>query len=284
MNLIKISTLATALAIFGGISHAHSNYSQSSIDGEARHLHLRSAKKLEVNLENASRTIALNKCEEEGVEEEVRELLEKSPYEESWAYLPEKCEWHEIGNEEEYTNHQSRITIDMPYLLSLMRENKKLVVYHFHPLLENMQQRDSGNAFETKKDDKLISNLRIAMPSLDDLLSMMGTSLEFDQLHLEGELEHKIVTKNGIVAYGLTDFGKISYDQQRRHQSEYVRSAPPISFYLRLNFAILMSDESLSSIISESQNDIQEAARIVASKLSDPYLRINLVNFKNPNL
>ena len=131
---------------------------------------------LEINLLNNSRYV-VHKNENKGKNDMI-ELLNYAIYEESWAYLPEKELWIELGNNEtlnynfEENIFESGLSNDMYYLNYLLSTNQKLVLYHIHPLPTNcfevkvhLKEKYGENYMENLRKDLSL----IWVPSVDDL-------------------------------------------------------------------------------------------------------------------
>ena len=176
--------------------------------------------KLVVNNKNNYKTV-IYKNEDEGVSE-MRELVESSQTEESWAYLPLMEKWIEVGyNEEaEKKDKQSYITktkLDVQLLDVLMDENDNMILYHFHPpsyhsLEDEIVKREKqGLSMSDKEIEKERTGLLIksAYPSRSDLMNMIGNSTEFYDRNPEGKITFKICSHFGITEYHLTGEGLI---------------------------------------------------------------------------
>ncbi len=175
---------------------------------------------LVVNNKNNYKTV-IYKNEGEGVLE-MRELVESSQTEESWAYLPHMEKWIEVGYNEESEKkiNQSYITkakLDVRLLDVLMDENDNMTLYHFHPhsyhsLKDEILKRKkqglsmSDNEIEKERTGILIKS---AYPSRSDLMSMIGNSTEFYERNPEGKITFKICSHFGITEYHLTGEGLI---------------------------------------------------------------------------
>ncbi len=175
---------------------------------------------LVVNYKNNYKTVIFEN-EDEGVSE-MRGLVESSKTEESWAYLPHKEKWIEVGYNEEAEQkvEESYITktkLDVQLLDALMDENDNMILYHFHPpsyhlLEDDIKRREekefpmSDNEIEKVRTGILIKS---AYPSRSDLLNMIGNSTEFYERNPEGKITFKICSHYGITEYHLTDEGLI---------------------------------------------------------------------------
>ncbi len=176
--------------------------------------------KLVVNNKNNFKTV-IYKNEDDGASE-MRELVESSRIEESWAYLPHLEKWVEVGYNEESEKkiEKSYITkakLDLQLLDMLMDENDNMILYHFHPPsyrlldVEIEERKKEGLSFGENEIEKVRTGILIksAYPSRSDLLSMIGNSTEFYERNPEGKITFKICSHYGITEYYLTDEGLI---------------------------------------------------------------------------
>lgn len=179
--------------------------------------------RLVVNKINSKRYI-VNKGEKEGIKD-IGYLVKTSKYEESWAYLPTKKQWVEVGLDECVRLQESSkpffsylsidtlfdmiglntglesaketstgLMLDTKNLENLMKENNNLVLYHFHP-----------------KDEVCIYPAAHAMPSPQDLISMIGQTNKYLKYQPKGSITFKVCSPSGIVEYCLTEKGKTQF-------------------------------------------------------------------------
>lgn len=173
---------------------------------------------LVVNNRNKFKTV-IYESEEEGISE-MRKLIASSQMEESWAYLPHREKWIEIGYNEEAEKkidkrYITKAKLDVQLLDELMSKGNNMALYHFHPsyclsLEDKIRKREEDGA---PMNDKEIEKERIrlliksAYPSRSDLLNMIGNSMEFFERNAEGNITFKVCSHYGITEYYLTDEG-----------------------------------------------------------------------------
>jgi len=173
---------------------------------------------LVVNNRNKFKTVIFEN-EVEGVSE-MRKLIASSQIEESWAYLPQREKWIEIGHNEETERkidkrYITKAKLDVQLLDELMSKNHNMVLYHFHPshslsLEDKIRKREEGGS---PMNDREIERERIklliksAYPSRSDLLNMIGNTMEFFERNSEGNITFKVCSHYGITEYYLTDEG-----------------------------------------------------------------------------
>ncbi|MFQ5685638.1 MAG: hypothetical protein ACE5GV_03160 [Candidatus Scalindua sp.] len=173
---------------------------------------------LVVNNKNHYKTV-IYENEDEGISE-MRELIESSQIEESWAYLPHREKWIEIGYNEESEkkideNYITKAKLDIQILDDLMNQNNNMILYHFHTsyclsLEDKIKEREKNgppmndNEIEKERIRLLIES---AYPSRSDLLNMIGNSTEFFERNSDGNITFKIGSHYGITEYRLTDEG-----------------------------------------------------------------------------
>jgi hypothetical protein len=173
---------------------------------------------LVVNNRNKFKTVIFE-SEEEGISEMMK-LIANSQIEESWAYLPHKKKWIEIGLNEEAEKriekrYITKAKLDVQLLDELMSENNNMALYHFHPshslsLEDKIRKRaESGSPMNDKEIERARIRLLIksAYPSRSDLLNMIGNSMEFFERNSEGNITFKVCSHYGITEYHLTDEG-----------------------------------------------------------------------------
>jgi hypothetical protein len=173
---------------------------------------------LVVNNRNKFKTVIFE-SEAEGIPE-MRKLIASSQIEESWAYLPHREKWIEIGHNEEAEKkidkrYITKAELDVQLLNELMSEGHNIVLYHFHPshslsLEDKIRKREEGGS---PMNDREIERERIklliksAYPSRSDLLNMIGNTMEFFERNSEGNITFKVCSHYGITEYYLTDEG-----------------------------------------------------------------------------
>ena len=173
---------------------------------------------LVVNNKNQYKTV-IYENEEEGILE-MRKLIEGSQIEESWAYLPHREKWIEIGYNEESEkkideNYITKTKLDIQFLDELMNENNNMILYHFHPsyslsLEDKIKRREKNgspmNDNEIEK-ERIRLLIKSAYPSRSDLMNMIGNSTEFFERNSDGNITFKVCSHYGITEYRLTDEG-----------------------------------------------------------------------------
>jgi len=167
---------------------------------------------LYVNTNNSQRYIT-RMNEAEGIKK-IRHLLETSEFEEAWTYLPEKKEWHEVGinekkpsteNSEDYCSSDGvfSLVFEPGYVRKLVQENESAIIYHFHPFffrnLDNQMEHAQG-----KEIQRYVPRLLFTiMPSGEDIHTMALHELGYFN-DVKADVSWKVVSKYGIVEYGLT--------------------------------------------------------------------------------
>jgi len=220
--------------------------------------------KLEVNTSNLERNI-VSKCEEDGVKD-ILELMVTSRYEEFWAYLPQKCEWVELGYKETAGKPDEVVVrVQNNHLKKLMAENKDIVLYHFHPGIYFNQN--------PSKDIEIERNLRLSLPSVDDILAAFEVSWDFYDLQKNGTIRNKVVTPYGITEYIMKDAGK-----GQRHNSMYRDNIPIAKTALQLSFII---NEKTREFIPLFKEDPIKAVAEFSKVYSNEYISVNFTPHAN---
>ena len=147
---------------------------------------------LVVNTSKSYKT-AVYESESAGIEQ-IRILIEKSPLEESWAYLPKKELWIETGINEYNKPEGAGVSYEQPSLRSILKENDEIILYHFHP----------------KWKDWLVYE---ALPSNNDLDSMVSISKQFYEQHPDGLITEKMCSYYGLTEYWITKSGLESFSK-----------------------------------------------------------------------
>ena len=180
---------------------------------------------LVVNRENKVRTV-IKKDEIEGIKD-IKNLADTSAYEEAWAYLPEKQEWHEIGFDEEIINYEPTIRNDVDYKKKLSRENNEIFIYHFHPTDESIEREGKEQeVVENEPEDKeeqykesenylgnIFEGYEDACPSMPDIISMIYSSINYTKLNPKVTIISKLGSIYGVTKYYLTEKGFEHYNQ-----------------------------------------------------------------------
>ncbi len=173
---------------------------------------------LVVNNRNKFKTVIFE-SEAEGISE-MRKLIESSQIEESWAYLPHREKWIEIGHNEEAEKkidkrYITKAKLDIQLLDELMSENNNIILYHFHPshslsLEDKIRESEEGGSPLNDKEierERMKLLIKSAYPSRSDLLNMIGNSIEFFERNTEGNIIFKVCSHYGITEYYLTEEG-----------------------------------------------------------------------------
>jgi hypothetical protein len=227
---------------------------------------------LRANASNAERYIVKGVCERDGIRQIAR-ILQGSEVEEMWAFLPQECQWHEIGREERSEAARSVVRVDMDYLAGLMAANADIVLVHFHPMryfecaarADCPRQARAGRA--AVPDKRWITDLVYSMPSPSDVLFMMNVTSRFHRVHQPyGTIRHKVVTPYGVVRYGLTPEGLARYDSERNGRSQGI--------YIPMVMASALDDDSVEKVIKENPRSIKAAVPRLARSLNTQFLRI----------
>lgn len=233
---------------------------------------------LTVNEVNLERTVAYGKCEEEGIRE-IFALLQTARYEEMWVFVPgaqpAECRWFEIGRDVQESAEGTTVRVDRPFLTELMLAHKELHLYHFHPLVYfGRCRKDPGcgplglpRRAGQLSDAGLISNLRYAMPSPEDIYFMMDVSWEFKHRREgEGHMRHRVITPYGMVEYALTAEGHARYDSDRNHRTG--------GLYIALVAGNALLDEAITEIVARHPKDIDAALHRLSQTLNSRHLRV----------
>ena len=86
-----------------------------------------------------------------------------------------------------------------------------------------------------------------------------------------GSLRHRLVTPLGVVNYASTEAGRLKYVEDRGSRWEGV--------YLKLLAATALTDESILDMISRHPDDLDAAFRALATRMSNAYLRIDVIDY-----
>lgn len=227
---------------------------------------------LRANSSNAERLVVKGLCEREGIRQIAR-ILQRSEIEEMWAFLPQECQWHEIGREERSEAARAIVRVDMEYLAGLMAANADIHLVHFHPMryFECAARADcpkrAGAGRTAVPDRRWITDLVYSMPSPRDVLFMMNVTSRFHRRHQpHGSIRHKVVTPYGVADYGLTADGLDRYDSERNGRSQGI--------YIPMVMASALDDDSVEKIVKENPRSIGAAVPRLARSLNTKFLRI----------
>ncbi len=226
---------------------------------------------LRANSSNAERQVVNGVCERDGIRQIAR-ILKRSEVEEMWAFLPQQCQWHEIGREEKSEATRSVVRVDMDYLAGLMAANADIHLFHFHPAryFECAARADCprrARAGRAVPDKRWITDLVYSMPSPSDVLFMMKVTSRFHRSHHpHGAIVHKVVTPYGVVDYGLTAEGLARYDSERNGRSQGI--------YIPMVMASALDDDSVEKVVKENPRSISAAVPRLARSLNTKFLRV----------
>lgn len=239
---------------------------------------------LVINSANIARTIAYGKSEDQGIRE-IFELLKTASVEEMWVFVPGKhrhdCRWIEIGRDVTSGPEEATVRVDRPYLTDLMVENDELRLYHFHPLdyfqrcPPNVACDPRGLPQRTDQISKegLVTNLRYAMPSPEDVYFMMDVSWEFKRRrHGQGRIVNRVISPYGMIDYALTPEGQERFD--------YDRNLRTGGLYIALVAGNALLDDSIEQVISGRRGSMSDAMTLLVQSMNNRYLRVLYVPTK----
>ncbi|MFH1649709.1 MAG: hypothetical protein ABIA93_04125 [Candidatus Woesearchaeota archaeon] len=227
-----------------------------------------------LNISPDFRTIT-HASEAQGIEDIQKEIL-KDRDEEGWAYLPEKQVWVELAKSSfngryDDGNPFRAAEFDEVLTTQVMRDNAHVIIYHNHPLLasEYKEYIDASLVpFRLDNSDTTFNNglrramnyqlqMPLAMPSLGDIAFMILQTLEFNNLHSEGQFEEKIVSYHGVTTFALTDKGVNTFrDASSDALSAYVSAKPSFGTdYYRLANAILETPKAAGDTLEAMMSD-----------------------------
>ena len=232
---------------------------------------------IETNIKNIYKG-RVNKCEKEGVND-IYAL--NSPFEEFWAYIPEKCVWLELGILEQVTKQIRRDSfnhcrppntisgIKKSELISLIKRVNSITLFHPHPankiLVAHLAGLDVLNNYsESCRREASIETLEAALPSLPDLASMFQFSRIFYHFHPNGKFSEKIVSTYGVTEYRLSPLGfrklktKDSIFFQRQEMQKY--------FHLRKQFPRVVYKDEKS--LPQNTEKLQELITIINDEIT----------------
>jgi len=182
--------------------------------------------------------LVTNKSEEEG-QKDIENIINTSPYEESWLFLPEVDKWYEIGIKRfaEIDNEKGIMVgqdSDSDYVMRILNDYKGKAeinilrpnIYHNHPKPE-IVRADIKPKNNLPKDYvvKKVKNMQIrqpitkciirhvfmdylnAKPSIKDLDALIFQTIITAEKFPEINWTFKIQSKYGITEYFLTDEG-----------------------------------------------------------------------------
>lgn len=153
----------------------------------------RLVERLRVNTSQDYRQVAI-KDEAAGVAD-LRAATAGEPFEEFWAFIPKTRRWVELGCCERRTAQGNYVGIEY-LLVDIMAANRRLVLYHTHP-------RTSFIRENYHPDRAAIKIMEEALPSPQDMETMVGLARRFRALQPGGDLSWRIVSRHGVTTYGL---------------------------------------------------------------------------------
>ncbi len=276
MKTPMLVALSTALLLFADYALADNTSDRPVYPPSTPmpQLSVRHVDQIVVNAANVERTVAKNKCESKGIREIV-ELIKRERFEELWIFLPDTCSWVEIGRHVTSGPDEATIRVDRTYLAKAMVNHKELHLYHFHPLAYFERCKDSircdqfslPTVADQISEQGLISNLRYAMPSAEDIYFMMDVSWEFDQRRDDdGRIVNSVVTPYGVLSYALTNAGEKKFFEERSLRTG--------GLYIKLTTANALLDDQIDSIIKKHPNGIREALEKLVQSLNNKFLRV----------
>lgn len=149
--------------------------------------------KLEVNTSQDYRAVAVKN--QAAGEADLRQATMGPPFEEFWAFIPAQKLWVELGCCERRTESGVYVGIES-LLLTLMAQHRDLVLYHTHPRTSFIR----GNYHENRAVKKVLEE---ALPSPDDMETMVKLTRRYEDLQPGGNITWRIVSRHGVTTYGL---------------------------------------------------------------------------------
>ncbi len=219
------SSINTRAILYAGLFSSIFYFSQitSAVEKQNQEREYTVVNNLVVNNKNKYRTV-IHKSEGKGILE-MRQLINTSPIEECWIFLPHKRKWIEIGNGEEPEKkvdgrYITKARLDVKFMDRIMIENSNMVVYHFHPshslCLEEKIIERKGKGFPMKAQELEKERTKYLVesshPSKSDLMSMIVNSMEFFKSNLDGNITFKIGSYYGVTEYHLTENGRAYFN------------------------------------------------------------------------
>ncbi len=217
---------------------------------------------------------AVRKSEERGVAD-IKKLVETSPTEWSWVFLPQYSLWVSTGKEAleqraEGNVYKTTIIDDLDFLEALYRRYNQIFEYHFHPRRGPLAQAEdellieNGVSSETLARAQAIQDVQGALPSFKDFVVLIGRSVKFYQKNQAGNMVHKICSCLGITEYSLTQKGKETFLLIGRGNLDLLISCakdqastlsqgtyPPILWDLNSKHPVLVANQVASQMNSE---------------------------------
>ncbi len=178
------------------------------------------AASLRINTENKVK-YQVHKCEAEGIED-IRKMT--SPFEEFWAFVPDKCTWIELGILEEIRGGirwgrdskcrpPSTVSgVKKNDVTALIQEFSELILYHPHPtnasIVDHVVKSGGGGFLPSCIREASTETLEAALPGIPDLSSLFQFAAIFYPRHPDGHFAERIVSAWGVTEYAMTKLGK----------------------------------------------------------------------------
>ncbi|MDX1487920.1 MAG: hypothetical protein R3268_06955, partial [Acidiferrobacterales bacterium] len=113
----------------------------------------------------------------------------------------------------------------------------------------------------------LVTNLRYAMPSPEDIYFMMDVSWEFRRRgHRQGRIVNRVVSPYGIVDYALTPEGEERFN--------YDRNLRTGGLYIALVAGNALLDENIEQILSARPQSMDDALTLLVQSMNSRNLRV----------
>lgn len=213
---------------------------------------------------------------------DLQTIASLEDYEQGWVFIQnykktDSSQWINI-TKRMYANGEG-FEIDTMQLEEIMRENNKLIDYHFHKRtnidstisneakkeLKKYGKFDSSITYDFLLNEILENNLaENAMPSIQDIAYMVDNTIKYSQINSKGKISFKICSKLGVCEYKLTPKG--------------------IRFFKKIGRKNLLSLEGKdkSPFIKKYDKNIKdiETAKNFASQVSSDLLTVNFKSWE----
>lgn len=158
---------------------------------------------LVVNRSKRYHTIC-KKDEKSGIAD-LRKILTESPFEDFWAYIPKKKEWHELGKDEQIQisneGFKSSLKIDYAKLNKIYKIEDEIIHWHIHVIISNYLK---NQPMLTEYMKFILKNPIIEVfPSWNDISTIYGFKKRYHKQNPEGVSKFKICSRFGITQYDL---------------------------------------------------------------------------------
>jgi hypothetical protein len=167
-----------------------------------------------------SKVIKVHADEEQGIRR-MRSLVEESQLEEAWLYLPDSLLWIEVGkNSLKQTKNAGKygrsVTFNEVLLKDIRKRNERIIEYHIHPSLEELQgfSKKEASRFTNPGVDSLEEEIAkqtliiAAIPNTTDMKGYCSMAKKFYASHPGGEISFKTVCRYGVTSFSFTDEGR----------------------------------------------------------------------------